>query len=562
MDKLIPVLNFLKKNKFWLACGFISAAMIGTWFFASMQLADQQSKAESNIESKINNAESIKSTTVEGAEDGVVAHPNDATIAGMEVELKEGVDAVLAAWEIRRKRQESLLVWPDEVKKNDLFTEFFEQYDPPETFPVEGINNMAIVPLLSIYKEGIPQRMDALCQIIGSRWKHAPSEDDEEEGDKSMDGDRPPGGAGPGLPPGMGGSGRDEGAGRGRGGRGGDRKVTTNLDEDDISIVVQWNEENQDLWQKKLTTFYGYDGNKMAVNAPTPLQVFMLQQDLWLLEAMFNIIKDVNGGATARDLAKIKRIDHIAFGREARAQLGELAKANKALATAGAAKSEKLGPGGRKRTAGGRNKKGPIDPFEKAGPDKYSSPFHGRYVTAEFAPITASDVRDVLSTDATKLPEKNLELVVAKRVPVRVAFRMDERTIPEFIYVASKHPFAFEVNQVRINKHVPGDGIVMAGSLSAAASASDGGRGDKPDRSESIGAAGGAGGAGMIGDGNENTKKESDDGPVETRSNYNVDVEFYGVVKIYNPVNRALLTGEKPESPANEGDDADKTTTP
>jgi hypothetical protein len=31
---------------------------------------------------------------------------------------------------------------------------------------------------------------------------------------------------------------------------------------------------------------------------------------------------------------------------------------------------------------------------------------------------------------------------------------------------------------------------------------------------------------------------------IETRIGYDVDVEFYGIVKIYNPVNEAMLTGK------------------
>ena len=234
---------------------------------------------------------------------------------------------------------------------------------------------------------------------------------------------------------------------------------------------------------------------------------------------------------------------NIAFGREARTQLGELAKPNKGL-SGGKAGGANVAKGKKKsRRVNNRGGKGAIDPFEKAGPDKHNSLFHGRYVDAEYNPITADDVRKALATDAKDLPDKYLELVVARRVPVRVAFRMDERKIPDFISTASKSPFAFEVYQVRINKHVPGEGIVMVGALKNVGTG-DGGRGGQEESDRNIGAAGG--GAGLVDeDPGQQASADLSDLPVELRVNYDVDVEFYGVVKIYNPVDEALLRGEK-----------------
>jgi hypothetical protein len=191
-----------------------------------------------------------------------------------------------------------------------------------------------------------------------------------------------------------------------------------------------------------------------------------------------------------------------------------------------------------------RSAQGSDDPFA-AVPDPTNSPFHGRYVDENFEPIKAEDVRSVLR--GTELPDKNLELIVAKRVPARIAVRMDERYIPEFLSACSRSAFAFEVNQVRINRHVPGDGIVRVGGAVGAASGSSGEKGGNRDRGASIGAGGGAGGAGLVDDeppkaGGAGGESDVD---VEVRTNFDVDVEFYGIIKIYNPVNRALLTGEK-----------------
>ena len=551
MDKLIPVINFLKTNRFWITCGILSVAMIATWFISTNSLLKEKKQAESDIDQKINSANAIIRTTAADVGDNVVAHPNDSTIAGMEVEIQEGVDAVLAAWELRRNKQEGLVQWPETLGQD--FIDAFSIYSPMESYPVDKDPN-DYLKYLQIYRQQIPGRMQEIAAIIGTKWKYADEETDEDgnaqEGDDEGDdrGDRGDrrggrggiGSGGAGLP---GGDGAGDRGGR-RGGRSG--SITSNMEDDDISIVVRWNEENQDLWHDKMTKFRGFDDNQLAWNYPTPLQIFMLQQDLWTLEAVFGIIKEVNGDADANDLARIKQIDHIAFGREARAQLGELSKPNKALASksesAPAQKGMKRGSANRQRR--NRAKKETADPFA-TNTDKFKSPFHGRYVNGDFEPIAAEDVRNALDPELTDLPEKNIELIVAKRVPVRIAVRMDERYIPDFISRSANHPFAFEINQVRINRHVPGEGIVMVGALAGGAR---GGSSEESDRGNSIGAAGGAGGgAGLVDDDQPMAAEDDGEGPIETRTNYTVDVEFYGILKIYNPVNRALLTGEKPE---------------
>jgi len=92
--------------------------------------------------------------------------------------------------------------------------------------------------------------------------------------------------------------------------------------------AVIWKDINQTMWASKLTEFQGRDDHTKESLNPTPLQCYMLQQDLWLLEAMFKIIREVNGDSNANDLSVIKEIHHIALGREAQggaatAQLSE-----------------------------------------------------------------------------------------------------------------------------------------------------------------------------------------------------------------------------------------------
>lgn len=559
MDTLLPIINFFRVNRFWLTCFVLAGAMIGVWFMASGELTTAMNQAKSGIEQKVTAANGIISTTAVDVGDGIVAHPNDATIKGMTAELDKGTQAVLDAWKLRYDAQKELMTWPEEVTKSKEFVEYFSQFRPFETFP-ETRKGTTMRELLQVYHQQIPGRMDAICDIIGTKWKF--SEKEAEENKKAQDesgaNKNDKGGgeqANRGDP-------RDRGAPKGgarppRGG-GDDRSrsgLQANATADDSKDVVKWDEKNQELWFSKLTNFKGFDDNDLPWNLPTPLQIYTLQQDLWLLEAMFNIIKTVNGDADANDLAKVKRIDHVVFGREARAQLGTIREPQQGLAaeqatgaatgsSAGGLQGDKRGAGARRMERNQRLAQGSDDPFA-AVPDPTNSPFHGRYVDVNFAPIKAEDVRNVYK--GTELPDKYLELIVAKRVPVRIAVRMDERYIPEFLAACSKSAFAFEVNQVRINRHVAGDEIVRVGGSMGAGGSSSAEKGGRPDRGAGIGAGGGAGGGtGLIGDGQaKQSGGDESDVDVEVRTNFDVDVEFYGVVKIYNPVNRALLTGEK-----------------
>ena len=91
MDKLLPLINFIKHNRFWITCAILAGAMIGVWFMASSQLTTTMNSARSGIDQKVSAANGIISTTSAGLED-VVAHPNDTTIKGMEEELKKGTE--------------------------------------------------------------------------------------------------------------------------------------------------------------------------------------------------------------------------------------------------------------------------------------------------------------------------------------------------------------------------------------------------------------------------------------------------------------------------------------
>ena len=533
-------MDFLKKNGFWIANFLLAAAMVGVWFYSTGAITKATNDRIGEIKGKLAAAEAVSRIS---AEEGVRAHPNSTTEDGMKVKLDKLADSITQAWKIRYDSQQDIMKWPNEILFGDAgraFLEEFKKYDPPETLPLTNKGKSEQMKrLLRMYKQQIPSQMQNICSIIKSDWHYqgrldrvasleSSDEEDAAESDESE---------------------TDE-----------EREEKRREAFESGRQIVAWNEANQLLWLDKLTKFQGRDDNEFSVNLPTPSQVYMLQQDLWLLEAMFAIIRNVNSEkdgdgkmvvdaagnpvmVAANDLAAIKRIDHVVFGREALSLLGTITD------TIEANKESPSGQGGRGRSGrGGRAAPGSKKGSESSDLnfDYLGQPaFHGRYVNANLEPIEAEKIQQVLTSNS--LPADNLEVVVAKRVPVRLAVRMDERKIAEFLTACANSPFAFEVWQVRINRHDGKEVITLRGGSGRSQKVgTDADRGGGREESK-FGTMGGGGGgsANLVNSG----AAGSGAGAIAVRSNFDVGVEFYGIVKIYNPVNEANL-GRKADDAA------------
>ena len=536
MDQLIPVIDFLKKNKFWIACGIIALTSIVMWFMSTNSIDGFTKKREGEIKSSITKVEGIKKVRPEGS-DSIVAHPNAETQKGMEAEIGDSMKSLIAAWKLRYEAQKDVAIWPRAVIKNqDFIDKFVDKFDPPETFPANETGS-SLRSYLTLYKQQIPEQMANIAKQAQTYWQFD-NVRKRAAANSAGKGKENQGGSGVGSKGGV--SGRENVGGQGRGRRDVGGLAPEGAETERPNPVVIWNKENQEYWNSKLNDFEGRDDNKLSNNIPSPMQVFMLQQDLWLLEAMFQIIGKVNGDVIANDLATIKQIDHIAFGREARATLGAVQEPA-AVQTGDVAQQggeSKLSSMERQRRTKGAFRRQTGSQFDASADP---SPFHGRYVDEKFEPIAAADVRKALEF-SKELPDKNLELIVAKRVPVRLGVVMKENKISEFIAQCAKSPFTFEINQVRINKHIPGEGIKLAGKQKKKSR----GRGDNLT-------IGGGAGAGMEREGGKSGDDSGDGvavGEVDVRDSVDVKVEFYGVVKIYNKVDEGRLRGEKSNAAA------------
>ena len=550
MDQIKGAIRWMKKNRFWLGSALMSLLMIGIWFYVFDSIGSETKSSVGTIEGKIRTANNIQQVTAEGVE-GDPAHPNTHSQEGIQVELSQTVDSIIEAWEKRVKDQNEILKWPAVVEsERGEFASTFGQYNPPELIPDEWLQGDGkLRPLLKLYGENIPKQMVLLTgdDLLRTRWNFDPEHLEAQKIANAATAQagtsvRPSGGYGGedeyengggysgGPPSGMGQMGRtgSSGAQVPEAGMMIDEMTGEIIDLNSYAVI--WGSTNQLLWQTKMTSFKGRDDHQSPTNTPTPLQCYMLQQDLWLLEALFRIIREVNGDADANDISTIKRLDHVVFGRDVGGKLGELTPFDRRLGAVVSAEDDMMGGGAEfveemdgfemdEMTMGGPGMGGPV----------LVSPVEGRYVDSNFEPLDAKKVKEILSSDS--LPETELELIVSKRVPVRIAVRMKETEIVNFMAACANSPFAFEIQQVRWNKHFPGEEIPIGGGPGTGSARRGGPSG--------FGSQFGRGGPmGAMGTHQGPVLKST---PVEIRTNYDVNVEFYGIVKIYNPVRPKVL---------------------
>ena len=527
MDKLAPAIAWVKENIFWLANGLLLLLMIGIWYSTTASLDEATADNENKINREFQTVQNIRRQKPEDlTDDSVLLHPNRSSKEGMQAELKRTVDSIVAAWKLRVDAQKKLLVFPEVIGNNE-FSEIFAQYNPPETFPTQFANDKKIAGLLSLYKLKIREHMANITGDKGVRtnWKPEEFESDRNTGSRGGGGDEY--------------------------GTGGDSQRFQSAEDDASRFAVIWSKTNQKLWYDKLTKFQDRDDHDKESNEPTPLQAYMLQQDLWVLEAMFKVIRQLNGDSSATDTSAIKQIDHIGIGREGNVKLGKLRGVDRRFGPnvvddpeASSGQSQDFeSESGPSRVGSEYEVFFPEDgivkvddEFGRSSEDDFGGeslvrrpPFHEMYVDTKFEVISSEEVLKVVKGET--LPETNLELLIAKRLPVRIALKMDERKIPDFMAASGNSDFSFEIQQVRINRHAPGGEVIALGGGKANGSAYDA-------------------------DSRKAAAKFDEVSQVETRVNYNVNVEFFGIVKIYNPVRADLIrkaAGLEPEDPASEG---------
>lgn len=593
MDKVKAQLALVKQHSFWGMCIGILIVCLVSWYMSTKKIYTEQQKQKADIEGVFNGLQTITTSNPK--------HPNAETEKGMEAINAAKSRDVAAAWDKQYQRQADVLVWP--ASFDDEFIQQVDKLRPIEIVPPPPTPIANDLPLTArrLYRDYIEQDIPTLAKTIGTEWR-ATSAGVSTGGDGYGGGYEGGGGAigGGSIGGGLGGP-LGGGLGSGSGGTGypGTEGGLGGTIIEDKSIVT-WATDNQ---QQLLNTHFGFVAR---VTPPSTLEVLYAQEDLWVLQNIMDIIRAANDTALARHEAAIKHIDFVRIGRSAIGMAGNITPVGAAAGASGMGyggmEGGMTGSGGASggMTAGtvaatgteggsgsgsGSTGEGGTMPGVGGATAVSTDPAFGRYVDDKYAVLDPAKLRSAL----TSTSKEDALLAVAKRMPVRMRFRIDQRKLNKLLAECGNSKLPVEVRQVRLNRPAApvgggsggygggysgaygGGGGTSSGSGAEYGSggmpgmeggsgeggySSYGGSGSNPYNSGGYSPGGSSGLGGMPGMGGFGAAGGPSPRAVGGASStatvdYNlVDVELYGIVYIYNPVNKSQLGMEPAASTA------------
>lgn len=295
---------------------------------------------------------------------GTDPHPNSAWKEAVGKLASQQRGTVRAAWEKVYNEQKKSLVWPEELKKD--FIDYFEKN--PQVAEINNQNREFCERYQNYIKNEVPKLLAIIDAKMSSENKSA---------------------TGPAGAPAT----RDD--------TGREYKVALNdASQHDMMQDLEW-----------------------STSTPTPPEIRLAQENLWVYQTLFNIIKKVNDahGYTP----SVRKIDAIAIGKHAVQPMDagnatghiEISKSDAAPAAGSAEPPPAAAP------TGGEADAGPKAPDEK------------RYVDAE----------DKVLAGGTAEKE------VLKRLPIYMNLVIDEQDIAKLLVECANSPLPLEIKQVRIN---------------------------------------------------------------------------------------------------------------
>ncbi|HEV7281272.1 MAG TPA: hypothetical protein VGN57_13795 [Pirellulaceae bacterium] len=507
-------MDFVKKHYFWIFCGVLTAVALGAWVWTTLDMSARYAADKGKIESGFSLVNGVN---------GIPNHPNEKTHEEMDKRIAGLKRSVKSAWQDQYLEQEKVFVWPTQfpapmrrelAKYRPIELKLPEFPTPPNK---EVDQNYRVV-----YSNYMRDELPKLAETIGAKWQVDPDKISA-SGAGGMEGY---GGAGGGYSPYSGASSM-EGSG-----------MPGAVEEE--RPVVDWNAANQaEIYNLR------FNWSSRPNSVPTTLQMLYAQEDFWTLQSLMEMIRRTNGDADAYYEAIVKEIQFIRIGAVAvrsDAMITPLVPAAGMMGGSGdlsGMPSEELGGSGGDPYAqsGGYGSEGmpggDMGPGSGTGASVELDPAAGRYVDNAYKPLTAEELRSSLTTtDPTKA-----YLAVAKRMPVRMRVRMDQRYLNRLLVECANAPLTLEVRQVRIN---PGTSGAATGAYGGGGGSPYGGGGGSP-----YGGGGGAGGFGAVSGGGMDSYSsssssygpESGSGPGMggPGTSFDAVVEIYGIVYIYNP---------------------------
>ena len=436
MDQVRTALLWLKRHHFWVLCGLIVMISLFSWMTASGKLRALFAKNESEIKAQFTSVKNVRSDPF---------HPNEDVNTKQQAQTTEQAAAVGKLWEQLYDRQrQHVLGWPEELSRE--FRAFVEKLQFGADIRSDLRNH---------YQNYIENHFPALPKEIEAR---------------PVDPSVTAGAGGPG------------GAEFGRSSAEMPGAIGPNGEVlDDNNYITEWSPADQAIIRDELN----------FREQPSSLKIWVTQEDLWVYHNLLDVIAKTNKAANATRIsnAAVQQIGELAVG--SRAGVGShtsgrlWVKPAVAAAAAGPGGPEggappgaappggepggrpsEFGPGG----PGGMNN-GPMTEEQERGfllsnrylgPDGKPIPFGAAGAAAPSPdggpppppdPAAASAPLD-LSSFGTEY----------KRLPVRMALRMDQRWLPQLIAECASQPLQIEVTEVRI---IPQEGIGGSGTPGA-----------------------------------------------------------------------------------------------
>lgn len=512
MDQIKSIGRLMGKHGFWVGCVLIVCVSIAAWYMSRGKLDEDFESQQSAITTKINAVKSLSSKQ---------AHPNTHSNEQMDALNDNVMQLVLNAWQKQFSHQENILVWPRELRSD--FIAAVRPLKPIEAkvdFPTPPSQELKI-DYKARYANYVANLLPRLANEIGAKWQ----------------------------------TGR-----RATTTSGMSRAEQARLAAEEAKIIVEWTSKDQ---ARLLANHFNW--SKQRDGRPTTLQILYAQEDLWVLTALMKIIRATNGDIESRHEAVVKTVESVMIGRGAIGRSGKVTRLKSESTVGGMDMSTGMessaAMGNEFDNAYDATGSGAATGATAATPAS-RDPGNGRYVDNDYQPLTAERLRTAFQSENAE----DAFLVVAKRMPVRLNLVVDQRKLHRLLAECGNSALPVEVRQVRVNRKGAttnpgsygmdmGAGMDMGSGMDMGGGDMGGGdeytedygldmeMGDESDSGLLSGDPYGSGGGDSYGTGQSVTRTA-----ISSESTYDMPVEIYGIIYIYNPVDRQKLGIEELES--------------
>lgn len=385
MDQVKAALGWLKTHHFWVLSVIVIATVVGVWYTASASVASQTKTQRGKIESQISSIEGLQRQPFK---------PNDNINAKQREQNQKLANDVLTEWsKLYDRQKEEVLIWPKELGPSFINAVKDAEFgDPIRSRQRE------------VYQNYIKETFPSLVETVDAELLDAEGRSNQRTGGGEYGG---------------------------RSGRGNDDL------EAGENYLVEW------LDQADLRSRFE------LAKEPTALQIWVLQEELWVYRAVLQAIAATNEatGAVRRDRAAVQTIVELKVGQSAggddptTARLATPDASGASIASGGGGFGE-YGGGGDYGGGGGYGGGGEYGAGGGAvadGDDPGAALLAGRYLGPDDKPVTA----------VTGPPyDFGREF---KRLPVRMVLEMDSKWLSQLMWELANAPLQVEVEQVRFN---------------------------------------------------------------------------------------------------------------